>query len=504
MKILITRESDNIVKKNDPNQSEHVHKNIEAQNEQTHKKIRISAYDDNRLELTYTTCGSSDFVGNIYVGHVENIVKNIDAAFVRFKSDSSNVKENVGYLDLKDIVPACVLTRNFEDSPKLRNGDIVLVQVSKPAVKTKQVVLTTKISISGRYAAVTLGQKGTGCSKKLSEENRKDIIAILKHDFSIKNRLSDKYGLIARTECEGLLDLKRSADKSRTQSKDDTSEHEQISNMKGAALEANPFDVVRKEVDVLCDKIDELIKIGATRKVATCLYETASDSDFSEKVLRCFNYYNHKSADNECAELCASEDDSFDATDSKDSISETTEAVNNKLAESKEPKNDLEVVTDDTDLFSMFNASSFHADHPDVPARLHAPSDGKISTLYSLNSALDKASSKRVWLDSGAYLVIESTEAMHVIDVNTGKAVDKKGNHFLNINIEAAIESTRQIRLRNFSGMIMIDFINMKAKKDYKELEKVLCSELLSDPVSASFVDFTKLGIAEITRAKKD
>lgn len=478
MKILITRDSDNTKSiKNDPNLNEHVHKE-KSQNEQDHKKIRISAYDDNRLELTYTTIGSSDYVGNIYVGHVENIVKNIDAAFVRFKSDCSNVKENVGYLDLKDIVPACVLSRNFEESPKLRNGDIVLVQVNKPAVKTKQVVLTTKISISGRYSAVTLGQKGTGCSKKLSDEKRKDIIAILKHDFSIKNRLSDKYGLIARTECEGLLDKKLS------QTKDEDT------------LEANPFEAVREEVDVLCDKIDELLQLGATRKVASCLYETASDSDFSEKVLRCYNYYNHKSVNENGSEF----------TDSEVVSTDVTNTIVNDLVvnNSKSYENNLEVVTDDTDLFSMYNASSFHADHPEVPARLLAPTDGKISTLYSLGSHLDKASQKRVWLDSGAYLVIESTEAMHVIDVNTGKAIDKKGNHFLNINIEAAIESARQIRLRNFSGMIMIDFINMKAKKDYKDLEKALCNELQLDPVSASFVDFTKLGIAEITRAKKD
>ena len=467
MKILITRESDNTNNsKKESKLNEHVHKDSNAQSEQVHKKIRISAYDDNRLELTYTTHGSSDNLGNIYVGHVENIVANIDAAFVRFKSDSSNVKENIGYLDLKDVVPASVVSRNFEDNFKLRNGDIVLVQVKKPAVKTKQVVLTTKLSISGRYSAVTLGQKGTGCSKKLSEENRKDIIAILKHDFSIKNRLSDKYGLIARTECEGLLDKKN------TQSKDDNT------------LEANPFSVVREEVDILCDKIDELLKIGATRSVATCLYETASDSDFSEKVLRCFNYHNFKYNDR-------SEKKEFDNDQDNNTLDDNT-------------FKDLEVVTDDTDIFSMYNASSFHKDHPEVPARLLTPKDGNINILYGLSSAIDNIYQKKVWLDSGAYLVIESTEAMHVIDVNTGKAIDKKKNNFLNINIEAAIESARQIRLRNFSGMIMIDFINMDSKKDYKELENIIKSKLLLDPVKADFVDFTKLGIAELTRAKKD
>ena len=449
MRILITRDIKKTDKKeNDPKVNEHVH-----------KKIRISAYEDNKLELSYTTQGSSDYVGNIYVGHVENIVKNLDAAFVRFKSDSPNAKDNTGYLDLKDIVSDCILTSRTEEPKTLRNGDIILVQVKKPAVKTKQVVLTTKLSISGRYAAITLGQKGTGCSKKLSEEKRKDIIAILKHDFSIRERISDRYGLIARTECEDLLDKKNYKDADRL----------------------NPFDIVRKEVDILCDKLDELMQIGATRSVATCLYETASDSDFSDKLLRCLSFYNS----------CLNEEDCL-----KDLATQSGQDVSKPL--------DIEVITDDADLFSMYNASSFHADHPEIPARLLLPKDGTIGVLYGLSSALDKAAQKRVWLDSGAYLVIESTEAMHVIDVNTGKAIDKKGNLFLDINIEAAIESARQIRLRNFSGMIMIDFINMNDKKDYKKLERVIRKELDKDPVKADFADFTKLGIAELTRTKKE
>lgn len=459
MKILITRENDSKNNKNDQILNEHVH-----------KKIRISLYDNDRLELSYTTNGSSDLVGNIYVGHVENIVNNISAAFVRFRSDGANVRDNIGYLDLRDIASECVVSRKYEDSPKLRNGDIVIVQVKKPAVKTKQVVLTTKLSISGRFAAITLGQRGTGCSKKISEEKRKDIIAILKHDFSIRNRIGDKYGLIARTQCEGLLDRKYNSSEVPPADND---------------LEASPFDPVRKEVDVLCDKLDDILKIGSTRSVASCLYESAGDDDFSEKLLRCFNYYSLK---------C---DCKSDADIKADRLPDGNGI---KLAD----LNDIEVVTDDTDLFSMFNASSFHIDYSKIPARLLSPKDGTINMLYGLGSALDKLGQKRIWLDSGAYLVIESTEAMHVIDVNTGKAIDRKGNLFLDINLEAAMESARQIRLRNFSGMILIDFINMDNKTDYKKLKDILQKELIQDPISTKFVDFTALGIAEITRAKKD
>ena len=128
-----------------------------------------------------------------------------------------------------------------------------------------------------------------------------------------------------------------------------------------------------------------------------------------------------------------------------------------------------------------------------------------LDNLYSISTGIDKLLSKHVWLKSGASLVIEHTEAFNVIDVNTEKAGKNNRNKestFLKINLEAATEIARQIRLRNLSGIILIDFINMKIQENVDELLAFLKSELEKDRVSTHVVDITKLGIVEVTRKK--
>ena len=110
-----------------------------------------------------------------------------------------------------------------------------------------------------------------------------------------------------------------------------------------------------------------------------------------------------------------------------------------------------------------------------------------------------------MWLKSGAYLVIQPTEALVSIDVNTGKAVSKKKDvqkNFLKVNLEAAREIAVQIRLRNLSGIILVDFIDMLSKEANQELLAVFRGELGRDPVPTSLVDMTKLGLVELTRKK--
>lgn len=129
-----------------------------------------------------------------------------------------------------------------------------------------------------------------------------------------------------------------------------------------------------------------------------------------------------------------------------------------------------------------------------------------LDNLLGISSKLKKAYEKRVWLKSGGNLVIEPTEALTVIDVNTGKAVGGNRNKettFFKINCEAAVEAARQIRMRNLSGIILIDFIDMKKKENQEELLHVLRTELGKDVIKTTVVDITKLGLVEITRMKK-
>lgn len=128
-----------------------------------------------------------------------------------------------------------------------------------------------------------------------------------------------------------------------------------------------------------------------------------------------------------------------------------------------------------------------------------------LSALYSVETHLAEALSKKVWLPCGGYLIIEPTEAMTVIDVNSGKAEGKgrnKQEYYRKVNFEAAKEIARQLRLRNYSGMIMVDFINMEAEEDNKRLLGCLDAYLKEDKVYTRLVDMTALGIVEITRKK--
>ena len=133
--------------------------------------------------------------------------------------------------------------------------------------------------------------------------------------------------------------------------------------------------------------------------------------------------------------------------------------------------------------------------------------DSKVNLLnkYSLQKHIENALNKHVWLKSGAYLVIENTEAMTVIDVNTGKA-DMHTNRektICNINREAALEIARQLKIRNVSGTIIIDFISMKSEF-YNELLSYMRECIMSDFTLCSVIDITKLGLMEITRKKQE
>lgn len=124
--------------------------------------------------------------------------------------------------------------------------------------------------------------------------------------------------------------------------------------------------------------------------------------------------------------------------------------------------------------------------------------------LYGLESKLKEVLTKNVWLPSGGYLVIEPTEALTVIDVNSGKYSGKKAveDTFYLINKEACAEIARQLSLRNLSGIILVDFINMESSERKQELLTLLQELVRKDSVRTNVIDMTPLGLVEITRKK--
>ena len=129
--------------------------------------------------------------------------------------------------------------------------------------------------------------------------------------------------------------------------------------------------------------------------------------------------------------------------------------------------------------------------------------DGKVPLFenFGIESQIEKLFNKKVWLKNGGYLVIDETEAMTIIDVNSGKATDTK--NLFKINMEASEEIARQIRLRNLNGMIIIDFINVKNKAEndklYQHMER-LCNK---DSVKVNIIGMTELSLLQLTRQKK-
>lgn len=137
--------------------------------------------------------------------------------------------------------------------------------------------------------------------------------------------------------------------------------------------------------------------------------------------------------------------------------------------------------------------------------RLYQDTSLSLSVLYGLQTKLEELTQTKVWLPCGGYLYIEPTEALIVIDVNTGKASCKEDSEqtYFQVNKEAAYEIARQLRLRNLSGMVLIDFINMKDKA--KELELLQCMKeyVKTDFCGVAIYEFTRLGLLELVRMKK-
>ena len=148
-----------------------------------------------------------------------------------------------------------------------------------------------------------------------------------------------------------------------------------------------------------------------------------------------------------------------------------SEAVYEVLEQMADPSEYSEILTDDPQIYRQLS----EGDHPLLKQKsIRFYDDPAISLrlLYSLERGMEEALDTRVWLKCGGYLVIEPTEAMTVIDVNSGKNEAKKAGEdtYYQVNLEAAEEVARQLRLRNLSGIIIVDFINMAEKERQKEL----------------------------------
>lgn len=379
-------------------------------------------------------------LGNIYVGKVKNVVKNIGAAFIDLggtqmgfysitenkepifaddprlceavqSSDSVNLSDSLNSSNSAN--PAAFFASSVRR--QVKPGDELVVQVSKDAVKTKDPVLSCYLNFTGKYTVLTLGKPQIGFSGKIKDASWKEEIRSYLSQFK-----DDSFGIIVRTNAKEV-------------SKEEAGE----------------------ELLLLKKRMRELLSKAGCR---TC-YSVLSGSEPSY-VLSLRDSY----------------------------------------------ARDLEkIVTDDKECFEQMKLYLSKNQSGDLE-KLELYEDGLLPLikLYSLESAMEEATKRHVWLKSGGYLVIEPTEALTVIDVNTGKYSGKKNieDTILKINLEAAVETARQLQLRNISGIIIVDFIDMASQEHKEQLLSLFEKELLKDTVKTVLVEMTKLGLVEITRKK--
>jgi ribonuclease E len=377
-------------------------------------RIQIGVIEDKVMVEHYVNRNANvSYVGNVYLGRVQNVLPSMEAAFV----DIGKGRNAVLYAGEVNWDAAGI----SESSPRkiemvLKTGQPVLVQVTKDPIGQKGARLTSQISLPGRYVVYVPGGGMSGISKRLPESERTRLKAIL------KNLIPEEAGVIVRTAAEGV------------------SEEELTNDV--ARLKAQWEDIYAKSENPNFHAPALLL----------------SEPDLAVRVIR----------------------DIFNE-DFRRLIIQGNEAY-----------------TEITDYLGSIA--------PELNAKIERyAGKGDLFADYRVEEQLAKAFDRKVYLPSGGSLVIDRTEAMIVIDVNTGKFIGKGGNLEETVtknNLEAAEEIARQLRLRDLGGIIVIDFIDMTLESNREAVLRRLIECLGRDRTKHQVAEVTSLGLVQMTRKR--
>lgn len=368
--------------------------------------LATALYQEKRLlEISLEYQDSQSILGNIYVGRVRDVVKNLNAAFIEI---APGVR---CYFDLEDLKNPLYVKK--VNSPHMVQGDEVVVQVIREKSKGKPPRVGTKLNFSGKYLVLTSENESLAFSRKLDAETKKRLKKTLKLEEK------SEFGIIVRT------------------------------NAAHAAVEE-----IEREYERLKQEYLNLKKTACYRTAFSCLKREMPD-------------YLHV------------------------------------LQDMREEQMDV-IITDEREIYEQVQMYLQQFPRQECTLKYYEDAILPLRKFYSLEMGIEKALHERVWLKSGGYLVIQPTEALTVIDVNSGKSIAKKKvqEHYLKINLEAAEEILHQIRLRNLSGIIIVDFINMESQENNELLLKTLRAYARTDRIPIQILGMTKLNLVEITRKK--
>ncbi len=377
-------------------------------------RTQIAIIEDDVMVEHYVNRNSNiSYVGNVYLGKVQNVLPSMEAAFVDIGKGRNAVlyagEVNWDAHGLSDTAP-----RKIEHV--LKSGQSVLVQVTKDPIGQKGARLTSQISLPGRYLVYVPGGGMSGISKRLPENERNRLKSIL------KSLIPDQAGVIIRTAAEGAPE---------------------------AELER---DVIRLKAQ--WEDIEKKANSSST-SAPSLLY---GEPDLTVRVIR----------------------DIFN------------EDFNKMLVQGDQAWDDIQ------------NYIGHIA--PELASKIEKWSSNKdLFTENRVEEQLAKAFDRKVYLPSGGSLVIDRTEAMIVIDVNTGKFIGKGGNLEETVtknNLEAAEEIARQLRLRDMGGIIVIDFIDMTLESNRELVLRRLVECLGRDRTKHQVAEVTSLGLVQMTRKR--
>ena len=374
-------------------------------------RTQIAVLEDGTLVEHYVDKAShQSYVGNVYLGKVQNVLPSMEAAFV----DVGKGRNAVLYAGEVNFDASGLEGESKRIESALKSGQSILVQVTKDPIGHKGARLTSQISLPGRYLVYVPGAGMTGISRKLPDTERTRLKQIL------KQVMPDGAGVIVRTAAEGA------------------SEEE-----------------LARDVSRLAAQWEAIERKSKTASAPDLLY---SEPDLTIRVIR--DIFNE-----DFGKLVIASDGEWDIVD------EYVRYVAPHLAER------MERWQDDKDVFAA----------------------------YRIDEQLAKALDRKVWLPSGGSLVIDPTEAMTVIDVNTGKFTGQGGNLEQTVtrnNLEAAEEIVRQLRLRDTGGIIVIDFIDMVLESNRELVLRRLLECLARDRTKHQVSEVTSLGLIQMTRKR--
>ncbi|MDX6313885.1 MAG: ribonuclease, partial [Streptomyces sp.] len=378
---------------------------------ETGDRTQIGVLEDDVLVEHYVNKEqATSYVGNVYLGKVQNVLPSMEAAFVDI-GKGRNAVLYAGEVNFEALGMGHG-PRRIESA--LKSGQSVLVQVTKDPIGHKGARLTSQVSLPGRYLVYVPEGSMTGISRKLPDTERARLKTIL------KKIVPEDAGVIVRTAAEGASE-----------------------------------DELARDVERLQAQWEDIQKKAKTGNAPALLY---GEPDMTVRVVR----------------------DIFNEDFSK------------------------VIVSGDTAWETIHGYVSHVA--PDLTDRLQRwTSEVDVFATYRIDEQLLKALDRKVWLPSGGSLVIDKTEAMVVVDVNTGKFTGQGGNLEETVtrnNLEAAEEIVRQLRLRDLGGIVVIDFIDMVLESNRDLVMRRLLECLGRDRTKHQVAEVTSLGLVQMTRKR--